>query len=294
MLKNENHALFNQTSLSKIRSYYPSLFEAEQKVADYILENPERCMSLAIADLADKAHVAASTVNRFCQSIGFSGFKDFKLALARDSVMPIHLTDARISQDDDLQAVKDKIFQSDIQTLLDSVQLLNTGELEKAIHAIACAKRIDLYGVGSAVAIVNDLYYWMSHIGVICHPCLDSNIQKMIASQSDADTVSIGISHSGVTKHTVEALQMAKAQNATTIAITNYAKTPIVDAADIVLLTASRNTALRSVSMTSRVAHMAVNDLLVLGVARKKQESANSSLKKSADALIGEKLVDLN
>ena len=52
--------------------------------------------------------------------------------------------------------------------------------------------------------------------------------------------VAIGISYSGTSINTVDVLKQAKKNGATTIAITNFDKTPLVEQADIVILTSDK------------------------------------------------------
>lgn len=287
-----NQTYANQPCLARIRSLYPSLFEAEQKVADFIQTNPEECLNLTIAEIAGRANVATSTVNRFCQSLQYGGFKEFKLELAKDLVIPLHLENFQMSKDDSTETMRNKLFQADIQALVETNRSLSETELDLAAALIQSARRVDIYGVGSSVPIVLDLHYWMSRIGLLCNPCTDPNVQKIYASQANEETVSIGISHSGTTRNVIEALQIARKNGSRVIVYTNYARSPIVSFADHVLLTASQDTTLRNVSMTSRVAQLAVNDLLTLAVAHKCLGDAESTLQRTAEALIMEKWME--
>ena len=81
--------------------------------------------------------------------------------------------------------------------------------------------------------------------------------------------MAIAISHTGTTTDTVEALRVAEAGGATTIAITNVRDSPLTAHARLVLTTAARETTFRSGAMASRIAQLAVVDCLFVGVAQR-------------------------
>ena len=87
--------------LPKIRSVYAHLAPAEQKVAKYVLENGEQVIYMSVTQLAEVSGVGESTVIRFCQNAGFSGYQELKLVLARDFVEQT-ITYRRIASTDSL------------------------------------------------------------------------------------------------------------------------------------------------------------------------------------------------
>src|SRR5699024_3235325 len=53
-------------------------------VADYILEHPEQAVSANVSELAEFSGVSDATVIRMCKHLGYQGFYQMKLSLARD------------------------------------------------------------------------------------------------------------------------------------------------------------------------------------------------------------------
>jgi DNA-binding MurR/RpiR family transcriptional regulator len=90
--------------------------------------------------------------------------------------------------------------------------------------------------------------------------------------------VAVAISHTGTTIDTVESLRLASARGATTIAITNFASSPVTEHADLVLTTAARETTFRSGATASRIAQLAVVDCLFVAVAQRTYDSAMQAL----------------
>ena len=75
-------------TLIRLRGLYPSLKTALRKVADVILRQPEMAIYASVNEVAAVAAVSEATVMRFCRILGFKGFQDFKIALAREMVIP--------------------------------------------------------------------------------------------------------------------------------------------------------------------------------------------------------------
>jgi len=80
--RTEDRATSSRAVLARIRSVQPSLTHSEATVAALILTAPADAIPLGIEAVARRAGVSTATVLRFCQSLGFAGYKDFKIALA--------------------------------------------------------------------------------------------------------------------------------------------------------------------------------------------------------------------
>ena len=73
-----------KTVVEMIREKYNQIFMAERKVADFVLENPERAVNANVSELANLSGVSDATVIRFCKRIGFQGHYQFRITLSRD------------------------------------------------------------------------------------------------------------------------------------------------------------------------------------------------------------------
>ena len=102
----------------------------------------------------------------------------------------------------------------------------------------------------------------MFRLGLKAHAFTDNHMQAIAAAHTDSSTVVIGISHSGKTKDVLQAMQLAKENGATTIAVTNHEKSPIFKVSDIVLQTVSDETNYRVLGLSSRIAQLAIIDTI--------------------------------
>jgi DNA-binding MurR/RpiR family transcriptional regulator len=70
--------------LLQIKQALPSLPDQERKVGRYVLQHPHEAVSHSITKLAELSSVSSTTVSRFCQRMGVSGYRQFRIALAKE------------------------------------------------------------------------------------------------------------------------------------------------------------------------------------------------------------------
>src|SRR5262249_41859336 len=152
-----------------------------------------------------------------------------------------------------------------------------------AVEIFRAAKRIEIYGIGSAAPIAEDAYYRMMRIGLDVRLAVDSHVQAISASLTDPSVATLTITHSGATVETIAATRLAKQAGAKTVVITNFAKSPIRTHADVLLFTMARETLFRTEAMTSRIAQLCVLDALIASLALADYDSATDTLKRTFD-----------
>lgn len=274
-----------QQCMAKIRSYYARLSAKEKKVADYILQNPEKIVHITINELAEDLNIADATVFRFCKRIGFKGYQAMKIALASETMEPIQQIHEEISENDDEQTITKKIFQSNIQTLENTLHLLSENALHQAVSLLLNAAKIEFYGVGGSMVIAMDAYHKFIRTGIKVFSFIDSHYQLMSASQLTEKDVAIVISHSGTNKDTINILKTAKKNGAKTIGITGYPKSFIGQNVDVALFTSSEETDFRSEALSSRVGQLSIIDALYVNIMVLNKYNANKALDKIRDSI---------
>jgi len=274
------------TCLGLIRSHYPSLTPAEQRVADFILNDPGKVIYMSVTELAEKCDVGDGTVVRFAHDIGLSGYQELKLILSRDLSNSFEYVLEDVSPEDSLEDIVRKITNRNLRAIADTTQLISIDSLNRAIEAIYKARRVEFYGVGASGFTALEAKYKFLRIGILCDALTDPHLQAMSASTLDSRDVAIGVSHSGATKDTVDSIKVAKNAGATTICITNFARSPITEFTDIVLLTASPEAPLASGAIRSIVSQLHVLDLLFTGVAMRLGEQALKYTEMTAQSVL--------
>ncbi len=179
---------------------------------------------------------------------------------------------------------------ADARAVEETAEQLDIAELTRVTELIAAAGRVDVYGVGASAFVAADLQQKMHRIGRVCFAWSDTHIMLTSAAVLGEGDVAVAISHSGATTDTVEALRVAREHGATTVAVTNFPRSPITSVADHVLTTAARETTFRSGATASRIAQLTVIDCLFIGVAQQHLDEAMAALGATRDAVNGHRL----
>ena len=250
-----------ESIIHKIRSLYSSMGPAEKKIADYILADTQGIIGYSVTELAEKCGCGDATVVRFSRRIGFDGFQALKIGIAGE-IGSTSSIGTEIKKDDSCFEIFKKRI-TDISLSLQSTEsVLDEQTLEKAAKTIMNARRIAVFGLGNSAAIAMDAAHKFLRLGLDAQSCTDNHMQAIIASHLDRKSVAIGISHSGSSKDIVDALRLSKIGGATTICVTNFGSSPIVEASDISIFTKSEETKRSILGLSSRIAQLAIFDAI--------------------------------
>ena len=270
---------------ARIHMLRPTLGPAVQRIADFIVQYPQEVVHMSVSEVAERTGASEGSVVGLCKYLGASGFQQLKIVLAQEIVQPVQLIHEDLEPDDTTAKVMSKIFQSDVQTLLDTQATLSTAAVGKAVKLIRAAQRIEIYGIGSAATIAEDAHYRMLRIGLNAKAVVDSHVQAISAALTGPEVAVLTISHSGSTHETVTATRLARQAGAKTMVITNFGKSPIQEFADVLLLTMARETNFRTEAMTSRLAQLAIIDVLIACLALADYDRSVGALRKTFDVL---------
>jgi DNA-binding MurR/RpiR family transcriptional regulator len=280
----------------RARGLLPSLSPAEQRVARVIIDEAATAARLTITDLAARAGSSETTVIRFCRAMGFAGYSDLRLTLAaeagraHDAATADEPVGSDISESDDLAQVVKKIAFADARAVEETATQIDIAVLEQVVDLVAGARRVDIYGVGASAFVAMDFQQKLHRIGRIAYAWSDTHLALTSAALLDGRDVAFGISHTGTTSDTIDAFTEAGRHGARTVALTNFPKSPIARAADLVLTTAARETTFRSGAMASRLAQLTVIDCVFVGVAQRTYAETRAALDVTYAAVRGRRI----
>lgn len=256
----------------KLKSLYNNLSKTERNLTDFILANIERMPFLSVYEMAEAAHVSVATVSRLVRKVGYGNLKNFKVEIARDTASPNNYFYQQIKPSDSEDTLIDKVFLGNIKSLQDTLKILNKKDLIKASKKISQSRRLIFLGIGSSGFISSDAAMRFSMLGFSAHAFTDPNDIFFQVSIVDKNDVVIGLSHSGRTMITVEALRLAKKNKAETIGISNYLKSPLHNHSSLFFCTSFPESYVKVTALTSRIAQLCVIDVLYLLSTRYKKE----------------------
>lgn len=277
--------------IRELRSTAPSLRPSERRIAEYVLSDPHGAMDLTITDLAAQCDTSVATVVRFSRSLGYTGYSDFRLALAssvgRDQVSreEFRFADTDILASDDAAAVIAKIAFHEARAIESTAASIDPTVLDHVATKMVAARRVDIYGVASSGISASDLQQKLHRIGLVSYAWSDVHLALTSAALLTDDCVAIGFSHTGQTIEVADSLAAARASGATTVLVTNFAASPIASQVDHVLTTSASETRYRPGAMSSRIAQLAVIDFLFVRIAQQMSSTMAVPLQLTYDAV---------
>lgn len=256
--------------LTHLRESMRQFSATEQRIATYIVEHADTMMETTITTVADACGTSKSMIVQLCKKAGYKGFKDLCNQLAIEMAL---------NQREQAQAYEDMhpgytvaqicslAMQKEIQSLQNTLDLLDAGTMEQATNAILAARRIHLFGVGNSAVVALDMHNKLQRIGFDSHFSHDIHCQLTGAATLIAADCAIIFSYNGATRDMINAAQFARESGATVISVTSYGANAISQMADIALYVAANESLVRSAAMSSRLAMLSMVDMLFSCVA---------------------------
>ena len=272
-----NHS---QSVLDCITVLYDQLFDAEKKIAKFILNNPKKVVDMTVSELAEISDVSIASVSRFCRKVGLKGFAQLKISLAQELV-DTHKS-GEVSNDisvDNIPQSLQNILANKITELKQTGNLINTDEFREILEGIRDASRVQVIAVGNTIPVAIDAAFKFNELGI---PTTAGTIWETQLSYSftlGKGDVLIAISNSGESDKVLEAVKIANNNKAMTIGITNSPHSAIGEEVQYHITTATREKLFLDEFCFSRVSASAVIEIICLFLTEMIENSHKSMIK---------------
>lgn len=280
--------------LDTIGALQNSLTKTEKKIANAILAQPDLLSQCSLSEVAHQLDVGEATFIRFCRTLGFKGYTDFKLDLAIELATQEKessvLLDTDVSETDTPREIAIKLQTTLSNVITETINLLDFNELEKVVAELRKAKRIFLFGVGSSGITAEDAKHKLMRIGLQTDAVTNNHFMYMQAALLKKGDVVIGISHSGYSEETTKALHIARENDAITVAITHNLRSPITNEADYVLINGNRQGHMQGDSIGTKMTQLFVLDLIYAMLVKAEPEKAVQQKQKTLNVILEQRL----
>ncbi|AGK98988.1 MurR/RpiR family transcriptional regulator [Clostridium pasteurianum] len=275
----------NKTVLDVIFSKYDDFFDAEKKIANYIINNKEKVIEMTIAELSAASGASEATISRFCKKCNMKGFHHLKISLAKE-IVESNVDAVPVSNDIDQNNVDQSlqnILANKIEELKQTISMIDGERFKEILDILSNAKTVQLAAVGNTIPVALDGTYKFNQIGI---PTVSNTIwETQLAytyNLTDKDVV-IAISNSGASKRLLTVIEAANEKKATTISITNNEWSPIAKASDYHITTATREKLFMDEYYFSRVSASMIIEILYLFLTVKKKDAYKNISKHEQD-----------
>ena len=277
--------------LPRIEAIRHDLRPSERKLADYILAAPREVLDLAMTELSTRAGVSQPTIARFCQALGCSGFREFKIRLAQSIAPGVSSVYSDVLPDEPAPGIIGKVFDRTIGALIEVRNSLSAGSVADAIALLSNASRIEFYGAGGSGIAAQDIQHKFFRLGVPSVAYSDPHTFSMSAALLGPHDVVVAISNTGRTRDIVDAARAALACGAKVVAIT-HSHSPLAKLATVILASNIAEETDVFSPMTSRMSHLAIGDILAVGVALSRGPALMERVGRAKEAITRRRIDD--
>lgn len=251
-----------------LQARLPALRPSDAAVVQLALDEPMFVLSARTAEVAERAGVSPATVVRASRAVGFDGFSELKMALARASGgAGVFMPPPRLTEAADLTQITETVLTSHAAIVGAIRGTLDADALRRAVDLLDRAGRVLVAGSGTSAAVAVDAAFRFTSIGLMVQAPTDHLSALVVARLLTAADVLVVVSHTGVTPQTLRIADAARSAGATVIAVTSFTDSPLARTADVALVAGGEDLGLQMAASSSRLAHLTVVDMLHAGVA---------------------------
>ena len=225
--------------LERLAQELPDLTPEARKAATYVLENPRDVGVSTVREIAQAANVKPNTVVRMARQVGFEGYEDFR-APFRDAIRrgAADFPDrARWLQDirksGDLGGLYADMLKDALRNIEETFAAISTDDLKAAAEAIWAARRVFTLGVGVNNSVARNFTYLastgMTEFHAIPRP---GSTPADDLAWADGRDLLIAMTSRPYRTEVVKAVEIAREQGMTIIALSDSPASPILRGAD--------------------------------------------------------------
>ncbi len=220
-----------QDIFSRISGQYDRMSKSHKAIADFIFMHYDQAVFMTAAKLGEALGISESTVVRFADRAGYSGYPEFQHALeecVKGKLGNIHKMGARYGRSTQSEILV-SVISSDIEKLRDTMDNLEPAAFESAVETILAAETVYVMGLRSNEPLAGFLHFYLSMIrgGVVLlkTTSISETFEQMIRI-NERDCF-IGISFPRYSMRTLKAMEFASDRNAKVIALTDSVNSPM-------------------------------------------------------------------
>ena len=255
----------NNSVLNNISSRYYDLTSSEKKIADYIMSQHDSALNKSISELASASGVAEATITRFSRTLGYKGYNDFKIELAKSSSSvsaDLSPLSGEVDESDSFIEVARKLYAADVNAINQTFQLLDEEQMNKAVDLLDKARLVYCMGQGGSMVIAEDTAHLFTSCFDKFFPVPDNHYQALTASKLKPEDVILYFSYSGATKDMMQTLALSRECGAKTILITHFPNSLGAALADVVLQCGVNESPLQLGSVAAKISQLFLMDVL--------------------------------
>lgn len=251
----------SENILTQIKSQYRYFTKVEKRIADIILNDPQKFVTYPTSTVAQLANVSQGSVNNFSRKFCEDGFSFLKLQIVRciskqeDDLMPV-----KASREKDILFFAERKARQDISALGHTIEINDKSSLEKAVDYITDAQNIYIIGAGQSGFVAEDFGFNLTKLGFTANAFSNPYIFSTLCNRNVENDIVIVISSSGQTQSVIDLAKSLKQKGAKLIFITSNKFSDLAKFSDVLLLTSAGNGKQDGITQRARMSQLLLLD----------------------------------
>lgn len=224
--------ILDKSVIEIINEKYDKLFSAEKKVVNVVLKEPQSVVNMNVSALAKESKVSVATVVRMCNHLGYQGYYQFRITLARDLGRKQGSSSEEIKGNDDIMG----IFKEYANTILSIGKSLDENVMLQCVNLIKNCNQAHIMAMGNTAPLAQYMGFRLGRLGVKCTYNIAPEYFMNHVNLADEEDIIIAISQSGTSRSIVQGMELAIEKGLKSIAITGHRSSQVAELADYLLL----------------------------------------------------------
>lgn len=268
--------------LKTIQSSFYKLSKGQKSIAQYLMNNYDKAAFMTAAKLGEKVGISESTVVRFANAIGFTGYPELQKEL-QEMVKTRLTTVQRIEMSNEYstdESTLRNILKADMENIHLTLEEIDQASFDDVVKKILEAKSIYIIGLRSSTALAEFFGFYLNwvrdNVHVVTYTLGD--IFEQLFRVGPEDLV-IGIGFPRYSSRTIKALEYCKGKSAVVVAVTDSLLSPLCTNSDYSLIAKSKMESF----VDSIVAPMSVLNALIVATGMKEKKKLSESFESLED-----------
>ena len=268
--------------LKVIQNNFNYLSKGQKRIAEFIINDYNRAAFMTAARLGEIVGISESTVVRFANTLGYSGYKDLQKSLQeliKNKLTTVERLSMVNSYSND-ESILRRVMEKDMENIEKTINEIDYENFEKSVGLILNSEKIYIVGMRSSNFLAGYLGFYLSFLlkNVKVVTSGPNDLFEQLLNANDKDLV-IGISYPRYSKRTLEALEYCKEKGCKIISITDSLISPASKDSDLSLIASSDMLSF----VDSLVAPMSLINALIVTIGMHKKDDIKSSFEKLED-----------
>lgn len=253
--------------LTLIRTKYNNFSKSQQRIADYVLNNPDSASMLSISELAKNCQTSEPTVMRFLNKLDYFSYQTFRINLAREIASdPSATINEDLKPGDSVSLIKEKIIGHDVTAIQDLKHILSDELIQNVIDLLYNAEKIFFFGVGASSAVAVDAMHKFGKLGLTVISFPDPHMMNIFCSHASENDVLFAVSHTGESLEVLKTVEIAKENQVKIVGLTSFSGSTLAKQSDYFLSSSTNDQKYHSEAMASRIVQLAIVDILYISL----------------------------